>query len=96
MTVRVLFGDAADAHAVAARLRSDGFDVDVEKEHFAGEDDDEDPAWVVSTDAPTIVVELLAEEHDGWMDADQSSDRAAPAPWELPDGPRRTKGHWPS
>jgi len=96
MSTRAVFGDEADARSVAARLRSDGFDAQVDKELFAGEDDDEDHAWAVSTDAPTFVVEVLVEEHDGWLDAGRPIDKTAPAPWELPDGPRRTKGHWSS
>lgn len=99
MTPRAVFDDEQSAHLVAARLRTDGFDADVAKEHFAGEDDDEDPAWAVSTDAPSFLVEVLAEEHDGWMEADPSPAASAPfvpPPLDLPDGPRRTKGHWPS
>ena len=96
MTPRAMFGDAEEARSVAARLRADGFEADVVKEHFAGEDDDEDPAWAVSTDAPSFLVELVAEEHDGWVEADQTPRPSARPPLDLPDGPRRTKGHWPS
>lgn len=105
MTTRAVFGDAEAARTVATRLRADGFEATVVKAPFAGEDDDEDHAWAVSTDAPTVMVELLAEEHEGWWEDDEAAGPStppvppapsAPPPVELPDGPRRTKGHWPA
>jgi hypothetical protein len=71
----------------------------VAQDRFAGEDDDEDHAWAVLTDAPEVVLELLAEEHDGWVDHDEppTSRPASPSPLsplDLPDGPRRIKGHF--
>ena len=38
------------------------------RERFAGEDDDEDHPWTVLTDAPVVMVEVLVEEYDGWLD----------------------------
>ena len=35
------------------RLLRDGFDASCDREPFAGEDDDEDHPWVVSSDAPS-------------------------------------------
>ena len=94
--MRLVFHDRDDAAAVAARLRTDGFDVELLRERFAGEDDDEDHPWVVLTDAPELVVEVLAEEHDGWVDHHDLLGEPAPSPpgLELPDGPRRVKGHF--
>ena len=97
MTLRAVFHDREDADAVAARLASDGFVAEVAQVRFAGEDDDEDHPWAVATDAPSPVLELLAEQRDGWVvEDDAPSPGALPGPLELPDGPRRVKGHWPS
>ncbi len=91
MSVRAVFLDEDDARAVAARLRSDGFSAAVARERLAGEDDDEDHPWAVLSDAPEIVVELLVEQHDGWIDAADPADGAvrpaATPPPPLPSGP---------
>ncbi len=97
MTPRAVFHEDHDALAVATRLRADGFAAQVSKERFAGEDDDEDHAWAVDTDAPDFVLELFLDEHDGWLDGDGPAEqrpRGAVPPLDLPDGPRRVKGHW--
>jgi hypothetical protein len=97
MRLRAVFDEEADAQAVARRLRSDGFEVSVQRDRFAGEDDDEDHAWAVVTDAPEYVLEVLVEEHAGWLDHDAGPACPSPAaPLDLPDAPRRVKGHWPT
>lgn len=96
--LRAVFYEEDDARAVAARLVHDGFDATVGRERLAGEDDDEDHPWAVLTDAPGFVLELLVEQHDGWVDHDDATRRAGhvdvPPPLDLPDGPRRIKGHF--
>jgi 8-oxo-dGTP diphosphatase len=95
VTVRVAVDEETDARVVADRLRAAGFDARVERDRFAGEDDDEDHTWVVLTDAPSFLVEVVAEEHDGWVEAaPEGAAGPPPAPLELPDAPRRVKGHW--
>jgi 8-oxo-dGTP diphosphatase len=95
VTVRVLLDEEADARAVAERLRAAGFEARVARDRFAGEDDDEDHPWVVHTDAPPFMAEVVAEKYDGWLDTvpDQRL-TPPPAPLDLPRGPRRIKGHW--
>jgi hypothetical protein len=83
--------EEAQARAVAERLRAAGFDAEVARERFAGEDDDEDHPWVVLTDAPAPMVELTVDEHDGWVD---HAAPAEPPPLDLPSEPRRVKGHF--
>jgi hypothetical protein len=90
--MRAVFYDEDDAIAVAARLRRDGWDVALVRERFAGEDDDEDHPWALVTDAPEVMLELLVEEHDGWLDTDpagQGPPLPGVPPLDLPDGPRR-------
>jgi hypothetical protein len=68
MSFLAVFFERDDAEAVAARLTSDGFLARVVRERLANEDDDEDHPWAVITDAPEVMVELLVEAHDGWLD----------------------------
>ena len=63
-----VFFERSDADAVAERLVADGFTAEVVRERLVNEDDDEDHPWAVLTDAPEIVVELLVERYDGWLD----------------------------
>ncbi|QNN51710.1 hypothetical protein [Nocardioides mesophilus] len=93
--MRGIFHDEDDARAVAARLHRDGFEAEVARERLAGEDDDEGHPWAVLTDAPEFVLEILAEERDGWVDHDDVRPRPATMlpPLDLPTAPRRIKGH---
>ena len=93
--MRAVLFDEQDAVAVAARLRADGYEATVVRERLAGEDDDEGHPWAVLSDAPEIVLELLVDEHDGWLDRDEAASDAPalpPAPpLDLPAAPRRIK-----
>ena len=86
---RGIFFDEDDAATVVARLRSSGYDAHVERERLSGEDDDEDHPWAVLTDAPELVLELLVDEYDGWLDA--AEEPPALPPLELPTAPRKIK-----
>jgi hypothetical protein len=90
--VRGIFFDEDDARAAVARLVSGGYDARAERERLAGEDDDEGHPWAVLTDAPELVLELLVDEYDGWLDA--GDDAPAVPPLDLPTGPRKIKGHF--
>jgi len=87
--MRGVFFDEDHARAVVARLLRDGFDASCERVPFAGEDDDEDHPWVVASDAPVVMLELLVEEHDGWLEPDEAP--PPPTPLDLPTAPRRLK-----
>jgi hypothetical protein len=87
--VRGIFFDEDDAAAVVARLRSSGHEARSARERLAGEDDDEGHPWAVLTDAPELVLELLVDEYDGWLDAGDARPDAPPL--ELPTEPRRIK-----
>lgn len=90
-TGRGVFFDEDDARAVAARLRAEGYEVEVLRERLAGEDDDEDQPWAVVTDAPAVTLELLVDAHDGWYDADDPSPTPPLPPLVLPTAPKRIK-----
>lgn len=88
MSFRAVFFEQQDAEAAAARLVADGFLARTVRERLAGEDDDDDHPWAVLTDAPEVVVELLVERYDGWLDIADPPVPAETAP--LPPLPR-----WP-
>ena len=91
MTYRAVFFSAEDADAAAARLLADGFTAATVRERLAGEDDEEDHPWAVLTDAPEVVVELLVERYDGWLDViDPPATPAVPPP--LPTAPLTSRG----
>jgi len=84
---RAVFFDEDAALAVASRLAGDGFTAAVVRERLAGEDDDEDHPWAVLSDAPEVVLELLVERYDGWLDLPEPP--PARPPLDLPSAPRR-------
>ena len=87
--MRGVFFDEEHARAAVARLGRDGFAASCERQQFAGEDDDEDHPWVVSTDAPVVMLELLVEHYDGWLEPDTPP--APTTPLVLPTAPRRVR-----
>ena len=93
--MRGIFFDEDQARTVVARLVRDGYDATLARERLAGEDDDEDHPWAVLTDAPAIVLELLVEQFDGWLDDDVATPdprvRGGLPPVELPTAPKRIK-----
>jgi hypothetical protein len=95
--MRAIFFEEDHAEAAAARLRAGGFEATVTRERLAGEDDDEDHPWAVLTDAPELMVDLLVDEYDGWLDTeDETGDPGSPPapplpPLDLPAAPRRTR-----
>jgi len=92
--MRGIFFDEGDARKVAARLTADGYAAAVVRERLAGEDDDEDHPWAVVTDAPGLMLELLVDAHEGWLDEEaetQTQTQTAVPPLDLPTAPRRIK-----
>ena len=87
--MRGVFFDEDHARAVVSRLVRDGFSATCVRERFAGEDDDEDHPWAVSTDAPEVLLELLVEEYDGWLEPDAPLPPSVPL--DLPTAPRRLR-----
>jgi hypothetical protein len=92
VTVRAVLYEEEHARRVVERLRGNGFEADVARDRLAGEDDDEDHPWLVLTDAPSFMVEVLVDAYDGWVD--DSPPGPPPRPLDLPDAPRRVKGHF--
>jgi 8-oxo-dGTP diphosphatase len=100
-SVRGIVFEEADARLVLSQLLANGYSARIERERLAGEDDDEAHAWAVLTDAPTLMVEVLIDRFDGWLDApepDVSSSLplklpplAPLPPFNLPSAPKRLK-----
>lgn len=93
--MRGIFFDEDSARAVELALAGDGYAVELSRVRYAGEDDDEDHPWAVATDAPQLVLEILVDRYDGWLDDDaepgsEAGAEAAPAPppLDLPAAPR--------
>ena len=84
---RAVFFEEEAALTVASRLAADGFSAVVVRDRLAGEDDDEDHPWAVLSDAPEVVVELLVERYDGWLDVPEEPEPRVPL--DLPTAPRR-------
>lgn len=99
--MRLILFDEEAAERAASRLRREGYDAQVRRERLAGEDDDESHPWAVLSDAPEPVLDLLADELDGWLDTDDphgtgGSTTPLPAPLDLPTAPRRLKRDQPA
>jgi hypothetical protein len=92
--VRAIFFDADEARAAVAELEREGWSASLSRERLAGEDDDEDHPWALTSDAPAFRLELLVDAHDGWLDEGDELSPGLP-PVELPVEPRRIKrpGH---
>lgn len=88
--MRAVFHEQDDAEAVVVRLRREGWDAMVVRDRFAGEDDDEDHPWAVVSDAPGLMLEVLVDAHDGWLDEGEEQGPPLP-PLDLPASPRRIK-----
>ncbi|MFL6023459.1 MAG: hypothetical protein ACJ72O_08995 [Marmoricola sp.] len=90
MSLRGIFFSEQEARTVEGLLAADGYDVALSRVRYAGEDDDEDHPWAVSTDAPDLVLEVLVDRYDGWLDDEpEASSAPSPAPLDLPAAPRR-------
>jgi 8-oxo-dGTP diphosphatase len=84
--VRATFSERPDAETVAALLPG----ALVVRDRFAGEDDDEDVAWVV--EAPSSArqrLDSLAVQHHGWLLPDVATPAVQPP--DLPDAPVRAR-----
>ncbi|TIC86303.1 hypothetical protein E8D34_11545 [Nocardioides sp. GY 10113] len=92
--MRGIFFDEDEARLAALSLVRGGFAAEVTRERLSGEDDDEGHPWAVTTDAPEIVLEMLVETYDGWLDLDgptEAPEPSRPDPLPLPDEPKRIK-----
>ncbi len=87
--LRGIVFDEGEAAAVATELRNGGYQADVVRERLAGEDDDEAHPWAVVTDAPAIMLEVLIDRFDGWLDLVEPSTPTLP-PLILPAAPKRS------
>ncbi len=94
MSARAIFFDSESAEAAIARLIAAGYAAEMVQERLAGEDDDEDHPYALLSDAPEVVLDLLTDEFDGWLDYEDPEPTAGTAglsPLDLPSGPKRIK-----
>lgn len=87
--MRGIFFESNHAESAAARLRQDGWSAEVVAERLAGEDDDESHPYAVLTDAPELILDLLVDEYDGWLDLEEPAARQPPL--DLPSTPRHRR-----
>ena len=82
------FDSDDDAVELIGALEAEGYTTSLAREAFAGEEDWDDRAWVLTV-APfdDRVVEMV-DVHGGWMPGD---DRPAAEPVDLPGQPKRLK-----
>ncbi len=87
----IFFDEADDATELVKALQSEGYATDLHREAFAGDDDAEDHAWVLTvTPFDDRVVEMV-DVYGGWMPGDERvPDDPGQGP-ELPDAPKRLK-----
>ena len=88
--MRGVFFDEDHARARRRRLLRDGFDATCRvASRSPARTTTRTIPWVVASDAPVVMLELLVEEYDGWLEPDEAPPPAAPL--VLPDAPRRVK-----
>lgn len=87
MSVEIWFDERDDAEAFLEELQQE---ADIRRVGFAGEEDDEDHAWVVLLPAAEPAALELADGHGGWV-PEPVTPRPAAAPIDLPRAPRRLK-----
>lgn len=87
--MRAIFFEEDDARHVVSRLVANGFEASARRERLSGEDDDEGHPWAVVTDAPDFMLELMVDDHDGWLDTEV--DEPIGPPLVLPTAPQRIK-----
>ena len=87
-SARAILFEEADALAVATALQRNGYRAEIVRERLAGEDDDEGHPWAVVSDAPIMLLEVLTDEFDGWLDVPEPAPSTA-RPLNLPPGPKK-------
>lgn len=84
----IFFDEREDGDELAAALAAAGYTTSWAREGFAGEDDADDRAWVLSVEPFDDGVVTLVDVHGGWLPSDECP---AAAPLDLPAAPRRLK-----
>ncbi len=87
--LRGIVFEESDALAVATALHQSGYHAHVVRERLAGEDDDEGHPWAIVTDAPAVLLEVLIDDFDGWVDLPEPTPPRPPL--SLPPGPKKLK-----
>lgn len=86
----IWFDEADDAGELVKALEAEGYDVALQPEGFAGEDDSEDRAWVLHVDPFDDRVSDMVDVYGGWLPGDDRLPAAPELP-DLPSVPKRLK-----
>lgn len=90
--MKIYFDVEEDAAELIAALHAEGFATTLQPEGFAGEDDSEDRAWVLTVDPFDERVVAMVDVYGGWLAGDlRLAPPATPDVAELPTGPKRIK-----
>lgn len=82
----IYFDTDDDATELVKALQAEGYQTDLHRESFAGEDDSEDRAWLLTVEPFDDRVVEMVDVYGGWMPEDE---RLPADPPTLPDSPRR-------
>ncbi|MBC7632872.1 hypothetical protein [Aeromicrobium sp.] len=84
----IYFDSERDAAELMAALTAEGYDTSLTREGFAGEDDSDDRAWVLTAVPFDERVVEMVDVHGGWLPGDV---HLGSPPLDLPGEPRRLK-----
>lgn len=85
---RIYFDEPEDAGELAKALGAEGFTVETVREAFAGEDDSDDHAWVLTVAENDDRIAEMVDVYGGWLVGDE---RLPDEPMPLPGQPKRRK-----
>jgi hypothetical protein len=84
----IFFDTDDDAGELVKALESEGYSTSLRREAFAGEDDSDDRAWVLTVEPFDDRVVEMVDVYGGWLPGDERSG-GAESPPDLPGSPRR-------
>jgi hypothetical protein len=84
----IFFDSDTDTDELVKALEAEGYSTLLRREAFAGEDDADDPAWVLTVEPFDDRVVEMVDVYGGWLPGDERSG-GAESPPDLPERPRR-------
>lgn len=84
--IAIHFDQKDDAEELIGQLHAAGYSTTFTREAFAGDDDDEDQAWVLTVEPFDDHVVEMVDVYGGWLPGDERLPRDV---LDLPDEPNR-------